>query len=292
MTQMAFPASLTPDRPLLLLGCGNMGLAMLKGWLGRGAAPASLRVVEPAGPAGMAGLGLAESQWSSVVDQALRPRVAVLAVKPQVMADAVAPLRAILGPDTLVISIAAGIDIRTLGSLLGGHALVVRAMPNTPAAIGMGATVAVADPRVDADDLALATALLEAVGQVHVIQDERRLDGVTALSGSGPAYVCYLVECLTAAGVSEGLPESLAADLALETLLGTASLMKATGRPPAELRVQVTSPGGTTQAGLDVLMGENGLAPLIRRTLSAAAHRSRELGQAARDKDEPERRQG
>jgi pyrroline-5-carboxylate reductase len=273
--------TLTADRPLLLLGCGNMGHALLKGWLQKGVDQSALQVVEPAGR-----VDLPAEQAHSAVPDGLAPRVVVIAVKPQIISQALSPLGPRLMPDTLVISIAAGVSLATLSGLLGGHDRLVRAMPNTPAAIGAGITAAVVAKGVAEADRALAEQLLSAVGVTRFIADEKQMDAVTALSGSGPAYVFHLLECLTAGGVSEGLPEVMAAELALETVLGAALLAKQSRQSPAVLRAQVTSPNGTTQAGLDVLMAPNGLAPLIRHTLSAAAHRSRELGQQSRKQDE------
>ena len=272
--------ALTSDRPLLLVGCGNMGSALLRGWIAGGIAPEAIRVLEPAGAARAVEAGAkAELVFTDVPADGVKPRAMVVAVKPQMMAKVLPTLLPLIAEDTFVISIAAGTTFRRLGELTCGHKRLIRAMPNTPAAIGRGATVAVATPEVSADERALTLTLLSAVGNAYAVEDEALIDLVTALSGSGPAYVFYLIECMAAAGAKLGLPPALALDLARDTVAGAGELAKRSQEDPSTLRAQVTSPNGTTAAGLSVLMSEHGLAPLIEATLTAAANRSRELGQ-------------
>lgn len=269
----------TPDRPLLLAGCGNMGAALLQGWIAAGTAPAAVRVIDPAGADRAVAAGsLPELVFSAPPQDGATPRAIVLAVKPQILAEVLPPLRPLIGEDTLVISVAAGTTLSTLSGLTGGHRRLIRAMPNTPAAVGRGATVMAALPEVTQAERALAKNLLSAVGSAYEVEDEALMDAVTALSGSGPAYVFYMIECLARAGAELGLPAALALDLARDTVAGAGELAIRSQEDPSTLRIQVTSPNGTTAAGLGVLMSERGLAPLIQETLTAAANRSRELG--------------
>lgn len=269
----------TPDRPLLLAGCGNMGAALLQGWIAAGTAPAAVRVIDPAGADRAVAAGsLPELVFSAPPQDGATPRAIVLAVKPQILAEVLPPLRPLIGENTLVISVAAGTTLSTLSGLTGGHRRLIRAMPNTPAAVGRGATVMAALPEVTQAERALAKNLLSAVGSAYEVEDEALMDAVTALSGSGPAYVFYMIECLARAGAELGLPAALALDLARDTVAGAGELAIRSQEDPSTLRIQVTSPNGTTAAGLGVLMSERGLAPLIRETLTAAANRSRELG--------------
>ncbi|HEY4546543.1 MAG TPA: pyrroline-5-carboxylate reductase [Pedomonas sp.] len=270
----------TPDRPMLLAGCGNMGAALLQGWIASGIPANAIRVIEPSGADRAVAAGADAVQvFSAAPTDGIIPGAIVLAVKPQIIGSVTPALRGLIGPDTLVISIAAGTTLRTLSSLTGGHARLIRAMPNTPAAVGRGATVMVARPEVSAEERSLARSLLSAVGSAYEVEDEAHMDAVTALSGSGPAYVFYMIECLARAGAELGLPAALALDLARDTVAGAGELAQRSQEGPSTLRVQVTSPNGTTAAGLGVLMSEQGLAPLIHATLTAAADRSRELGQ-------------
>jgi pyrroline-5-carboxylate reductase len=262
------------DQPLLLLGCGNMGLALAEGWLSTGLPQSSLCIADPHPSDRARALGAAVHETPP---QALRPRAIVLAVKPQVMDAALATIAPLVEDTTLILSIAAGATLAQLSRGLEGKGQIVRAMPNTPAAIGAGISAAFAAPAVEAENRALADNLLGAVGKVVWLEAEEQMAAVTALSGSGPGYIFYLVECLTRAGEMLGLKAELAQQLALETILGSAKLALHSGEDPATLRRQVTSPNGTTQAGLDVLMSENGLGKLIHHTLDAAAKRAREL---------------
>ncbi len=265
------------DRGLVLLGCGKMGTALLEGWLAGGLPPAAISVLEPRpGPRldELAADGLALN-----AELPAKPAVAVLAVKPQAMGAALPRLAALGNGATLFLSIAAGTPIRSLEAVLGARTPIVRAMPNTPASVGRGITALVGNGQADARALALAEALMQAVGQTVRLTDEAQMDAVTAVSGSGPAYVFLLIEALAAAGEAEGLARDLALSLARATVAGAGALAESSDRTPAELRIDVTSPGGTTAAALDILMQEDGGLPaLMRRAVAAAGARSRELG--------------
>ncbi|MCW5697593.1 MAG: pyrroline-5-carboxylate reductase [Bauldia sp.] len=270
-------AALTPERPLVLAGAGKMGGALLAGWLKAGLRAAALRVVDPAAPAPTSALlARVAGRVEAAPPEGLTAGALVIAVKPQALGETLPAFRPLVGPDTLVLSIAAGITLATLGNMVGGGQ-VVRSMPNTPAQIGQGITVAVAAPGVGDAQRALATALLSAAGSVEWVADEGLIDAVTAVSGSGPAYVFLLAETLAEAGVAVGLPAELARRLADATISGAGALLAATGDDPATLRKNVTSPNGTTAAALDVLMAKDGLAPLIRRAAAAAKKRAEEL---------------
>ena len=261
------------DRGLVLLGCGKMGSAMLAGWLARGLPPGSVHVIEP-NPSDW----LRRTGVSINADLPGDPAVALIAVKPQMMGAALPALRG-LGPDTLILTVAAGTTIAAYEAALGAGRPVVRAMPNTPAAVGRGITAICGNADAGAKELDLAEELLSAVGQVVRLEGEHQMDAVTAVSGSGPAYVFHLIETLAAAGVAEGLPEDLAMQLARATVAGAGALAEAADEGPDQLRVNVTSPGGTTAAALAVLMdAETGFPALLRRAVHAAAERGRELG--------------
>jgi pyrroline-5-carboxylate reductase len=262
------------DRGLILLGCGKMGSAMLAGWLGEGLSPGAVHVVDPAPSDWLRGTGVA-------INESLpeRPAVLLVAVKPQMMADALPYAVQFGGGDTLVLSVAAGVTLARFESAFGAGTPIVRAMPNTPAAVGRGITAIIGNAHVSNEMLDISQALLGAVGQVVRLQDEGQMDAVTAVSGSGPAYVFHLIETLAAAGEAEGLPADLALHLARATVAGAGALAEAADEDPGQLRVNVTSPNGTTQAALEVLMDEtSGFPPLLRRAVKAAADRSRELG--------------
>jgi pyrroline-5-carboxylate reductase len=262
---------------VVLVGCGQMGAAMLRGWLAREAAAGYL-VVEPAtAPADLvdaAGVG-----WfvaPSDLPAGMVPDAVVFAVKPQVMESVLPPYRRWAGPQTLFISIAAGTTIGGLARHLG-DAAIIRCMPNTPAAIGRAITVACPNPRVTARQRELCDALLAAIGEITWVEDEALMDAVTAVSGSGPAYVFLLIEALAEAGARVGLPRDLALRLARATVAGAGELARQSPETPARLRENVTSPGGTTRAALDVLMAEKGMPDLLERAVAAATARSREL---------------
>ncbi len=262
---------------LVLVGCGQMGSAMLRGWLARGAAERFL-VVEPAGAPAVLGepAGVAWYRTPGDLPAGLAPDAVVFAVKPQLI-DAVVPAyRRWVRPQTLFLSIAAGTTITGLARHLG-EAAIVRCMPNTPAAIGRAITVACPNPWVSAAQRDLCDALLAAIGESTWVEDEALMDAVTAVSGSGPAYVFLLIEALAEAGTKVGLPSDLALRLARATIAGAGELARLSPETPSHLRENVTSPGGTTRAALDVLMAENGFTQLLERAVAAATARSREL---------------
>lgn len=265
---------------LLLVGCGKMGGAMLAGWLEQGTDPATAVIVEPADalrePWTAKGVAAVASAGDIPAD--FVPDCVIFAVKPQQMPDVIPDYLRFVGPGTQFLSIAAGTTISFFESVLGSDAAIVRTMPNTPAAVGKGMLVACPNSPVTSDMRSRADSLLAAVGAVAWIEDEALMDAVTAVSGSGPAYVFYMIECMTDAGIAAGLPAELAAQLASQTVHGAGALAHAASEDPGTLRKNVTSPGGTTQAALEVLMAEDGLSPLMRRAVDAAAQRSRELG--------------
>ena len=261
-------------RGLVLLGCGKMGSAMLGGWLESGLKPDAVRVLDPAPSDWLKKLGV---HLNAGIPE--NPATALIAVKPQAMGEALPLLESLRGGSTLFISVAAGTPISALEAVLGSNAAIVRAMPNTPAAIGKGITAIVGNACADASALDAAGSLLAAVGQVVRLPDEELMDAVTAVSGSGPAYVFHLIEALAAAGAAEGLPEDLAMQLAKATVAGAGALASAADETTSQLRTNVTSPGGTTAAALNVLMdAQRGFPALLRDAVKAAADRSRELG--------------
>ncbi len=261
---------------LVLVGAGKMGGALLEGWLRLGLDPHKLAVVEPQPSAEISALSRRGVRLNPQ-PQTIRDTAAlVVAIKPQAAAEAMPAIAELLSAATVTVSIMAGRTLDFLGGALGRDRALVRAMPNTPAAIGRGITVAV--PRqASAAQRALAGLLLSATGTVEWVDDEALMDAVTAVSGSGPAYVFLLAEALAAAGMAAGLPAALAEKLARETVAGAGELLHRSPLAAARLRENVTSPGGTTAAALAVLMGEDGLAPLMRRAIAAATARSREL---------------
>jgi len=263
---------------LVLAGAGKMGGAMLEGWLREGVDPSKVAVIDPAPPAET--LALIEQKrlvhnrsFSELED----PEVLVVAVKPQNADEAMEGLVALKDSKPLVLSIVAGKTIAYFEKYFGSGAAIIRSMPNTPAAIGRGITALVCNRNVSADQLRLAVSLLSAIGEVVAVEDERQIDAVTALSGSGPAYVFLLTECLTEAGKKLGLPEELATRLARATVAGAGELMHRTGLPAAQLRQNVTSPKGTTHAALQILTKDDALMRLFEEALKAAERRSREL---------------
>lgn len=261
------------ERGLVLLGCGKMGGAMLRGWLDRGLEPRAVHVIDPRPAEWLRDAGVHVND-----DLPEQPSIVLVAVKPQMMGDALPVLKGYGGGGTLFVSVAAGTTIATYEAMLGAGTPVVRAMPNTPAAVGRGITAIIGNAAASAAHLDAAETLLRAVGQVVRLETEEQMDAVTGLSGSGPAYVFHMIECLARAGEAQGLSSDLAMQLAKATVAGAGALAEAADEMPAQLRENVTSPNGTTQAGLEVLMDEtSGLPPLMRRTVRAAADRSREL---------------
>jgi pyrroline-5-carboxylate reductase len=261
---------------ILLVGAGKMGSAMLEGWLALGLSPTNIAVLEPQPTSEIKTLAARGVKLNPARDALGDIAGMVVAVKPQVAPTALPALTAFVGSATVVVSIMAGRTLPFLEGVLPGAA-IVRTMPNTPAAVGRGITVAVANARVSAEQRALVHVLLSAVGAVEWITDEALMDAVTALSGSGPAYVFLLVEAMAQAGAAAGLPAALAATLARATVTGSGELLDRSTLDAAVLRQNVTSPGGTTAAALEVLTGRDGLAPLMRRAIAAATARSREL---------------
>lgn len=259
-------------RPILLVGCGKMGGAMFAGWC---AAGRDVAVVEPNAAGHPQGALLVVAGPESL-PAGLDPAAVLLAVKPQEAARTL-PHYARFAPGALFVSVMAGKTLAGMATLLGPGARIVRAMPNTPAAIGKGITVACAGPGVSPAERTLADQLLGAVGQTAWVEEEALLDPVTALSGGGPAYVFLLAEVLEQAGIAAGLPAGLAARLARATVAGSGALLEASPEPPATLRRNVTSPGGTTAEALSVLMEDAAWPALMRRAIAAASARSREL---------------
>lgn len=260
-------------RGLVLLGCGKMGSAMLAGWLRNGLPPKSVYIIDPK-----------PSDWLKKqgvrIGEALpeNPAIMLVAVKPQIMKEALPDVKQFGDGGTLVVSVAAGTPIAVFEGMLGEKTPVIRAMPNTPAAIGRGITALVGNALTTDADMDLAEALMWSIGQTLRLDTEDQMDAVTAVSGSGPAYVFHLIETLAAAGVAEGLSEDMALALAKATVGGAGDLAENADEDPAQLRINVTSPNGTTQAALDILMdAETGFPDLLRRAVAAAAERSREL---------------
>ncbi len=258
---------------LVLLGCGKMGSAMLQGWLSDGLPTSSVWVIDPNPSSWVKGTGVQIN-----TDLPPAPAIVLVAVKPQMMGDALPAIAAMGNNETLFVSVAAGTPIAAFEAALGAQSPIIRAMPNTPAAVGQGITAIIGNSHVTAAQIDLAEGLLQAVGQVVRLEAEAQMDAVTGVSGSGPAYVFHMIECLAAAGEAQGLAPELAMQLAKATVAGAGALAEAADETPAQLRVNVTSPNGTTQAGLGVLMDDAaGLPPLMAATVKAATDRSREL---------------
>jgi pyrroline-5-carboxylate reductase len=262
---------------LVLVGAGKMGGAMLEGWLRLGLDPAKVAVIEPAPSPEVKELARRGLSLNPAVNMVREPAAVVIAVKPQNAAEAVPWLAPVVGAGTVVLSIMAGKTLDFLEDALPPGAAIVRSMPNTPASIGRGITVAVPNRSVTPAQRELADKLLAATGAVEWVEDEDLLDPVTAVSGSGPAYVFLLAESLARAGAAAGLPPDLAARLAYATVAGSGELLHRSEIDAATLRQNVTSPGGTTAAALDVLMSDDGLDRLMREAVAAATRRAREL---------------
>jgi pyrroline-5-carboxylate reductase len=260
---------------IVLAGAGKMGGAMLSGWLAQGLDAKRVVVVEPHPSQEISALAARGVRLNPSPKDTGAVATLVVALKPQMFREAGAMLKSFVGSTTLVVSIMAGTTIAALEEVCGGS--VVRAMPNTPAAIGRGITVAVAAKNVSPSQRAVADALLSATGSVEWVDDENLMDAVTAVSGSGPAYIFLLAEELARAGVEAGLPPELATRLARETVAGSGELLRRSEASSATLRQNVTSPGGTTAAALEVLMGPDGMQPLLTRAIAAATKRSKEL---------------
>ncbi|MGR3433592.1 MAG: pyrroline-5-carboxylate reductase [Shimia sp.] len=258
------------DRGMVLLGCGKMGSAMLAGWLRGGLDAGTVHVRDPAPSEWLRGTG---ARLDTALPEA--PALVLVAVKPQQMRAALPDLAVFGGGGTLFVSVAAGTPIAAYEDMLGAGTPVIRAMPNTPAAIGQGITALVGNGAATEAHMALAEDLLSAIGQTVRLDHEGQMDAVTGVSGSGPAYVFHLIEALAAAGTARGLSPDLAMRLAKATVAGAGALALPGDADPTRLRHDVTSPNGTTQAGLEVLMAD--LPDLMARTVAAAADRSEAL---------------
>lgn len=276
MTHNPFPELAKLEGFIVLAGAGKMGGAMLDGWMASGLDPKQVIVLEPSPSPDIKALATKGLQLNPAHAPEAPIAALIVAVKPQMFADAAATLKSYVASDTLVLSIMAGQTRHAIARALGGA--VVRTMPNTPAAIGRGITVAIAADNVTNRQRALTDQLLAATGALAWIEDESLMDAVTAVSGSGPAYVFLLAEELARAGVKAGLPPALAAQLARDTVSGAGELLHRSDVEAATLRQNVTSPGGTTAAALAVLMANDGLGALMTRAVDAATKRSRELG--------------
>ncbi|MBT5072370.1 MAG: pyrroline-5-carboxylate reductase [Kordiimonadaceae bacterium] len=274
-------SAITSDRPILLLGCGKMGSAMLSGWLEQGLSSDALHIVDPY-------LDNIKKNFTTVTEAQLHetaqslpanltPSIVILAVKPQMMDEAIKALSTLDLSKSLFLSIAAGKTIHYFEDKLGADSAIIRAMPNTPAAIGKGITVCCANDPVNTEQIKICETLLQTVSVVEWLDDESLMDAVTALSGSGPAYVFYMAEAMAAAGEAIGLSPELSKKLARHTVSGAGALLEASDERTSKLRENVTSPGGTTAAALDVLMSEEGLAKVIRRAMQEAKSKSKEL---------------
>ncbi len=270
---------ITKKHPLVLVGCGKMGGALLGGWAKAGLAAASTCIVEPAGKDAVADEHAGAQFFSSAADlpAAMAPRIIVLAVKPQMMGSVLPQLTSMGGGETLILSIAAGFRVQGIAGALGEDTPIIRAMPNTPAAVGKGISAGVRSAGATASDHALVGELLAAVGEVVWVESEDDLDAVTGLSGSGPAYIFHMVEAMAAAGEAAGLEKDMAYRLARHTVIGAAALLDGSDEDARTLRRNVTSPKGTTEAALEILMAENGLSDLMRQAVRAATRRGREL---------------
>ena len=261
------------EKGLVLLGCGKMGSAMLQGWLKGGLPPSSVWVLDPNPSEWLRGTGVHLN-----TDLPGQPGIVLVAVKPQMMGAALPSLAAMGNGATLFLSVSAGTPIAAFEATLGDKTPIIRAMPNTPAAVARGITAIIGNAHASAAHLDLAETLLRAVGQVVRLEHEDQMDAVTGLSGSGPAYVFHMIECMAEAGAAQGLSPALAMQLAQATVAGAGALAEAAEETPAQLRQNVTSPNGTTQAGLEVLMHpDTGLPPLMLKTVAAATDRSKAL---------------
>lgn len=262
------------ENGLVLLGCGKMGSAMLQGWLAQGVDADAVTILDPNPSDWLKGQGV-----SINTNLPATPAVCILAVKPQMMGEALPRLQALGNGNTLFISIAAGTSIASFEDALGADTPIIRAMPNTPAAVGRGITALIGNDKTNSVQMNMAKTLLAAVGQTVRLDNEGQMDAVTALSGSGPAYVFHLIETMAAAGVAEGLPADMAMKLAKATVAGAGELAEQADEDPTQLRINVTSPGGTTAAALAVLMDrQTGFPKIVGAGVKAAADRSKELG--------------
>jgi pyrroline-5-carboxylate reductase len=275
---MTLNMTLKLNGTLVLVGAGKMGGAMLEGWLKAGADPKKIVALDPGPPPEVLALLTKHGiRHNPTVEGITDAEVVLVAVKPQVMDDVLAPLHVLAKSKPAILSVVAGKTIAKLAEHFGADASIIRTMPNTPAAVGRGITAMVGNAHVTPSQLALAEQLLSTIGEVVRVDTEEQIDWVTGVSGSGPAYVFFLTECLAAAGESLGLAPKLAEHLARATVAGSGELMRQSGIDAATLRQNVTSPKGTTYEALQVLMADDGLKPLMQKAVAAAARRSKEL---------------
>ena len=268
------------NNTVVLVGCGNMGFAMLQGWLSSGKLqPSDVTVVEPADTLRERAAKLGVKALPDSTGITGSPQLIIIAVKPQVIQD-ILPAYKNYASASAFLSVAAGTPVALFEKILGTQAAIIRCMPNTPAAIGKGMMVTFANSNVQTDVMRFTEELLETSGQLAQVKDESLMDTVTAISGSGPAYVFHFIECLTQAGVTAGLPQDIAAMLAMQTVYGAGALAATSTDTPSQLRINVTSPNGTTAAALEVLMGDNRLQNLVSEAVEAARNRSVELGKS------------
>lgn len=272
--------NLLAGQSLFLVGGGKMGMALLDGWLAAGLEPSQFLVQDPKPSEALKNSGVRlNPDTKSLAAQA--PDITILAIKPQFI-EAVLPALSL--PDgSLVVSLMAGVPLATLSDMLGDKLACIRTMPNTPAAIGKGMTGLYADAQTTPDQRGATEALLQAVGQTVWLDTEAAIDSVTAISGSGPAYIFHMAEAMASAGEQLGLSQDIARQLAEQTLVGAAAMLEQMDTPSAQLRQNVTSPGGTTQAALDVLMADDGLGQLMHRATKAAQARAVALAQIGSD---------
>jgi pyrroline-5-carboxylate reductase len=271
--------SLLAEDRILLVGGGKMGMALLQGWLATGLSPTQIAVQEPSPSDALMATNVTLNAQADFA-----PTLAILAVKPQLASEVLASLD--LPAGALVISLMAGLPNAAIRRLLGDKVACVRTMPNTPASIGKGMTALFADAQVSSGERAKAEALLGAVGETVWVDSEKMMDAVTAVSGSGPAYLFHMVEALASSGVALGMSEAMAEQLARQTIIGAAHMLDMPQTEAAQLRRNVTSPGGTTEAALDTLMAAGGLSDLMRRATQSAANRARELAQLVTQDDD------
>ncbi len=268
------------DPKILLIGAGKMGLALLSGWVENFIKAENVFVIEPHPSQELESLGAGGLRLNPPTSElkSFQPDCVVIAVKPQMAEKVLTEMKADLPSESLVLSIMAGVTLAQIESLTG-NSKIVRTMPNTPAAIGAGVSALVASAAVDAAQKELATQIMHAAGHAVWLPSEAEMDAVTAISGSGPAYVFHMVEAMAQAGVKLGLSAELAELLAHQTVAGAGRMLAELPESAAQLRVNVTSPNGTTQAALEVLMGREGLPELMEKTTAAAAKRSKELAE-------------
>ena len=272
------PTSSAVATSLVLFGAGKMGGAMLEGWIAVGMNTAATTILDPHPSLEVQTLcGNKKIRLNPPLRDVTSPKAIVLAIKPQMLAAAAPVINRLVAPETLVVSILAGKTIGDLRRQIPHAKAIVRAMPNLAASVRRSATAAVATKETSEAQKKLAYELLSSIGTVEWLANEALIDAVTAVSGSGPAYFFYLTECLAHAGTSAGLPHELSAHLARATMIGAGELLAQSELPPGKLRHDVTSPGGTTAAALEVLMGERGLSDLMKGAVAAAKRRAQEL---------------